>query len=91
MTLTEQWGFLQHTSQWEQGGFPLPVPLQIHDNFVPWASAVRCLSLVLDSQLLYTQHLHAVANKATAVLCNIFPLLARDSTLTQSIKLTLYK
>jgi hypothetical protein len=45
----------------------------------------------LCARLLYTQHLHTVSNKATAVLCNIFPLLARDLTLTQAKKLTLYK
>jgi hypothetical protein len=32
-----------------------------------------------------------VANRATGVFCNIFPLLAQDSALTQSNKLTLYK
>jgi hypothetical protein len=39
----------------------------------PWASAVRYLGLVLHSKLLYTQHLHTVANKATGVQCNNFP------------------
>jgi len=52
---------------------PLPGPLQIHYIFVPWASAVRYLNLTLDSQFLYTRHFHTVANKATAVLSNIFP------------------
>jgi len=70
---------------------PLPDPLQIHDTFVRWTSAVRYTDLVLDSQFLYIQHLHTVANKATAFPCNIFPLLARNSTLTQSNNLTLYK
>jgi hypothetical protein len=69
---------------------PVPNPLQIHDTFVPWASAVHYLGLVLDSKL-HTKHLHAVIKKATGVLCPIFPLIARDSTLTQSNKLTLYK
>jgi len=32
---------------------------------------------------------HAVTNKTTAVLCNIFPLLASYSMLTRSSKLTL--
>ena len=58
-------------------------PLEIHDTFVPWASAVRYLSFVLDSKNLYTQHLHIVANKATAVLCNMSPLPARDPMLTK--------
>ena len=36
-----------------------------------------------------TQHLHTDANKAKTVLCYVYPLLARNSTLTQSSKLTL--
>jgi hypothetical protein len=36
-------------------------------------------------------HLHTVASEATGVFCNIFPLFALDSTLTQSKKLTPYK
>jgi len=58
---------------------------------VPWVSSVRYLSLVLDSKLLFTRHLHTVANEARGVFCNIFSLLARDSALSQSNKLTLYK
>ena len=41
---------------------------------MPWVSAVPYLGLVLDSQVLYTTHLHTVVNRATAVLCNILPL-----------------
>ena len=48
------------------------------------------LGLVLNLKFLYAQYLHTVANKAMEVLCNIFPLLARDSALTHS-ELTLYK
>ena len=70
---------------------PLLDPLQNHDTFVLWVWAVRCLGLVLGSQLLFTRHLHTTANKATADLCNIFPLLTTDPKLTQSSKLTLYK
>jgi len=59
-------------------------PLEIHDTFLPWASAVQYLGLLIGSELLYTKHLHTVAaNKATGVL----PLLTRDSTLTQPTKL----
>jgi len=64
----------------------LPDPIQFQDTFVSWAPTVRYLGLVLDSKLLFTRHLHTVANKATGVFCNIFPLLARDSALTQSNK-----
>ena len=37
------------------------------------------------------QHLHTDANKAKTVLCNVYPLLARNSTLTPLSKLALYK
>jgi len=70
---------------------PLPDPIQIQDTFVPWTSTVRYLGLVLHSKLLFTRHLHTVANKATGVFCNIFPFLARDSAFTQSNNLALNK
>ena len=66
-------------------------PLQIHDNFVPCTSAVSYLLLVLDSNFLYTQCLHTVANKVMGVPVTFPPLLARDSRLTKSKKLTLYR
>jgi len=56
----------------------LPGPNQFPDTFGLWASAVPYLVLVLDSKLHFTRHLHTLANKATGLFCNIFPLLARD-------------
>jgi hypothetical protein len=38
-----------------------------------------------------TKHLRTVTNKATGTLCNVFRLLTRHSTLSQTSKLTLYK
>jgi hypothetical protein len=67
---------------------PLPEPVQIGNTSVPWASKVKYLGL-LELKLLYTKHLRAVTNKAIGTLCNIFPLLTRDSTLSQTSKLTL--
>jgi hypothetical protein len=57
----------------------------------PEPLAVRYLGLVLDPEFLYPQYLHTVANKTAGFLCNIFPFPVRDSTLTQSKKLSLYK
>jgi hypothetical protein len=88
---------IKYPQNWNRSIFQAPPPspfldpLQIHDIFVPWPSAVSYLDLALDSQLLYTQHLHTAVNKATAVLSNISPHLARDSTLTKSSKSTIYK
>jgi len=64
---------------------------QIHGTFVPWALAVQYLGCLLDSKLLYIEHLPTIANRATAILCNIFTVLAQDSVLAKPMKLTLYK
>jgi hypothetical protein len=69
----------------------LPDPVKLDNASVRWASDVKCLGLLLDPKLLYTKHLCTVSNKATGTLCNIYSLLNRDSTLTQTSKLTLYK
>ena len=58
---------------------------------IPWSPHIRYLGLELDSKLLFKKHLNTVTHKATGVLLKIFPLLARDSTLSSYNKLTLYK
>jgi hypothetical protein len=69
---------------------PLPDPVQIGNTFVTWSSDVKYLG-VLDPTLLYTKHIRTVTSRATGTLCNIFPLLTRHSTLSQTSKLTLNK
>ena len=49
------------------------------------------VGLLLDSKLLFTRHLTSVIHKATGIFLQLFPLLARDSTLSIHNKLTLYK
>ena len=51
---------------------------------------VTYLGLVLDSKLLFTKHLHAVTRKATGAFLQLFPLLARHSTVSSHNKLTIY-
>jgi len=58
---------------------------------IPWSRTIRYLGLTLEPKLLFTKHLHTVTHKATGVLLQLFPLLARDSTLTILNKLTLYE
>jgi hypothetical protein len=58
---------------------------------IPWRPHIRYLGLELDSKILFTKHLNTVTHKATGVLLALFPLLARDSTLSPHNKLTLYK
>jgi hypothetical protein len=54
-------------------------PIHIQDTFVSWVLVVHYLGLVLDSELLFTWHLH------------IFLVLTQDLALTQSNKLIIYK
>ena len=59
-----------------------------------WASDIQYLGLLFGSELLCTKNLRTLTNKVTDVLCNSFPLLARDSTLSQKTNKTksaLYK
>jgi hypothetical protein len=57
---------------------------------IPWNSQVRYLGLVLDPKLLFTKHLVSIVHKASGVLLQLFPLLARDSILSLAKKLFLY-
>lgn len=45
----------------------------------------------LDSKLTFTKHIKSKALAATRLLYNLFPLLAKDSTISQTNKLTLFK
>jgi hypothetical protein len=66
-------------------------PVKLDNATVRWASDVKYLGLLLDPKLLNTKHLRTVYNKATGTVCNVFPLLNQDSTLSQTSRLTLYK
>jgi hypothetical protein len=68
-----------------------PNSLQFQHTAISWSPHIRYLGLVLDSNLLFTRHLHSVIHKATGTLLKLFPLLGRDSPLSTPSKLTLYK
>jgi hypothetical protein len=68
-----------------------PPPLQFEQSVIPWSPHIRYLGLVLDPKLLFTRHLSSVIQKATGTFLALFPLLARDSTLSIPNKLTLFK
>jgi hypothetical protein len=57
---------------------------------IPWSSQVRYLGVILDPKLLFTKHLASVVHKASGILLQLFPLLARDSSLSLANKLLLY-
>jgi hypothetical protein len=79
---------LKYPQNWNNSIFQTP-PLP---RSGPYSNPWHICSLGLGSTLLgrpcarlktsYTHHLHTVANKAIAVLCNIFHFLAQDSTFT---------
>jgi hypothetical protein len=68
-----------------------PAPFHFQHTVILWNTHVRYLGLVLDSKLLFTRHITSVIHRASGTLLQLFPLLARDSTLTLTNKLTLYK
>jgi hypothetical protein len=70
---------------------PTPSSIRFHLTEIPCSPHIKCLGLELDSKLLFTKHLNTVTHKATGVLLSLFPLHARDSTLSSHNKLTLYK
>jgi len=68
-----------------------PAPLHFQHTIIPWNAQVRYLGLLLDPKLLFTRHITSVIHKATGIFLQLFPLLARDSTLFIPNKITLYE
>jgi len=68
-----------------------PDPVRFQHTVIPWTPHVRYLGVTLDSKLLFTKHITSVTHRASGTLLRLFPLLARDSTLNLSNKLSLYK
>jgi hypothetical protein len=68
-----------------------PEPIHMEGMEIPWTNTVKYLGPQLTSTLNYTQHVKQRAQNAFGNLVTLFPLLARDSTLTMEIKLLLYK
>jgi len=68
-----------------------PPPFRCQQAVIPRAPQVKYLGVLLDSKLLFSNHIKTTSQKALGVLCKLFPLLARDSTLPVTTKLALYK
>jgi hypothetical protein len=70
---------------------PLPPPvLRIEGQQLQWSSEVKYLGLHLTTSLTFTTQVRQAAHAALGVLARIFPLLARDSSLSSHTKLRLY-
>jgi hypothetical protein len=67
-----------------------PAPLRLEGSTIPWASEDTYLGLWLTPTLKYSTHIKRLAGTALGNLIKIFPLLAKDSTLSTSTKLLLY-
>ena len=68
-----------------------PEPLRFNHTAINWSPQVHYLGLILDSKLLFTKHITSVSHRVSSTLLHLFPLLARNSTLTRTNKLLLYK
>jgi hypothetical protein len=66
-------------------------PFRFQQAVFPWSPQVLYLGVILDPKLLFTKHLTTVVHKVYDILLRLFPLLARDSTLSLANKLLLYK
>jgi hypothetical protein len=58
---------------------------------VPWSQKVKYLGLHMTSTLNYLSHIQQVTQKAIGILVQLFPLLAKESTLSVGTKLQIYK
>jgi hypothetical protein len=68
---------------------PSQIRLEIVD--IPWSQTVTYLGLRLTSTLNYTSYINRTTQQTTDILVKLFPLLAKESTLSVETKLRLYK
>jgi hypothetical protein len=68
----------------------LPSHLRLSNQDIPWSKEIKYLGFYLTPTLTFTTHTRRVAQVALGHLANLFPLLARDSTLSLATKLRLY-
>ena len=65
--------------------------LSIGNDTLPIKRVIKYLGVILDSKLLYKDHIHMVCDKALRCGRALFPLLNRKSKLNYKNKLLLYK
>jgi hypothetical protein len=69
----------------------LNVNIKIDNKEIPWSKSVKYLGIILDNKLNYTEHVNSISQKAIIKLINLYPILHRNSFITQENKLLLYK
>lgn len=68
-----------------------PKQIMMEEVEIPWTHEVKYLGLQLTSTLNYSSHTKLATRKAIGILVQIFPLLAKESTLSVATKLQIYK
>jgi hypothetical protein len=69
----------------------VPAPIRLEGMVIPWSAEVNYLGLRLTSTLNYSSQVKRAAHTAIGNLVQLFPLLAKDSTLSVTTKLHIYK
>ena len=68
-----------------------PTPIHLEGAVIPWTKEIQYLGLHFTSTLNFNTHMKRTAHNALGRLIQLFPLLARDSSLHPTTKLHLYK
>lgn len=69
----------------------LNVNIKIENKEISWSKNVKYLGVILDNKLNYTEHVNSISQKAIVKLINLYPILNRNSFVTQENKLLVYK
>lgn len=67
------------------------VLIKMNDVSIPWSKEVVYLGLILDSKLLFRQHVDKILNKCSILIRCLYPLINRKSKLSLKNKLAVYK
>ena len=65
--------------------------IKIAESDINRSDSVKYLGVLLDKRLTFTQHVNLVCNKCIGLLIKLYPLINKDSKLTSSNKLRIYK
>lgn len=69
----------------------LPRNIKVGNTSVSWSESVKYLGVTLDRKLTFTKHITNLSHKGNAALVSLYPLINRNSCLSTSNKLLIYK